>query len=358
VSQFGDDAALHNVQSVRIRGATGGSFTLTYDDDTTGAAPNPQTTGAIAWNVSAAALKAALEALSNVTTVNVTGAGTDASPYLVELVDDFASHQLLVPDYSALTGRQEWVFDGSGLVKLSVGEQDGSPTYPNIKLLQFHQDNGFVVTLPAAGTALVSQTAASAATVGYVTTARQRIGGQKDLDLLCVGLGSTVDLSSGGQPTVAVGDSLGNLTRIFGNVIEQFDNTLTHSTVIGLTANGLELSGDGTAIYVGRDYLLGGHGFHVVVVGDSSFNGYPSLNLFNSFAGTMAHGGTATTGGLTFVGGLYTGGSLVAGTITVGATAISGGTVGDLLTIGAGPVVSSASLSSLLDGLGGVTGAF
>jgi hypothetical protein len=68
----------NEIQSVEVRYATGGTFTLTYDG---------QTTGNIAYNANAAAIEAALEALSNITAVSVSGAGTLASPFLVTFED-------------------------------------------------------------------------------------------------------------------------------------------------------------------------------------------------------------------------------------------------------------------------------
>lgn len=64
-------AGVAEVQTVTITGApTGGTFTLTLDGETT---------AAIAYNASAATVQAAIEALSNVDSVTVTGSG----PYVV-----------------------------------------------------------------------------------------------------------------------------------------------------------------------------------------------------------------------------------------------------------------------------------
>lgn len=73
---------LNEIQSVAIVGATGGTFTLTFDG---------QITAAIAYNVTAVQLEAALEALSNITNVTVTGTGTSADPFLVTFMDSFAN---------------------------------------------------------------------------------------------------------------------------------------------------------------------------------------------------------------------------------------------------------------------------
>lgn len=57
----------NEVQSIAISGSpTGGTFTLTYDG---------QTTGAIAYNASAAAVQAALEAISNIDSGDVACSG-------------------------------------------------------------------------------------------------------------------------------------------------------------------------------------------------------------------------------------------------------------------------------------------
>jgi hypothetical protein len=66
----------NEVQTVSLSGASGGTFTLTYSG---------QTTAGIAWNATPAAVKAALEALSNITTVFVSG--TPGSSYVVTFVD-------------------------------------------------------------------------------------------------------------------------------------------------------------------------------------------------------------------------------------------------------------------------------
>ena len=58
--------------------ATGGTFTLTFDG---------QTTAAINYNASAASVESALEALSNIADVSVTGSGASSDPWVVTFVD-------------------------------------------------------------------------------------------------------------------------------------------------------------------------------------------------------------------------------------------------------------------------------
>ncbi len=75
--------------------ATGGTFTLTYD---------AQTTAAIPFNETAANLKTAIEALSNVTTVGVDGTGVEADPWAIVFLVDTGSAIMTFSDAS-LTGQ-------------------------------------------------------------------------------------------------------------------------------------------------------------------------------------------------------------------------------------------------------------
>lgn len=78
----GDGASVNEVQSIEIVYATGGTFTLTFEG---------QTTTALNYNCSSTNVNDALEALSNITAVTVTGSGTRASPFLVQFDDDFTN---------------------------------------------------------------------------------------------------------------------------------------------------------------------------------------------------------------------------------------------------------------------------
>jgi hypothetical protein len=71
------------VQSVTVTGApTGGTFTLTWSG---------QTTAAIAYNATAAAVQAALQALSNIGAGNVTVTGANGGPYSVTFTGTLAN---------------------------------------------------------------------------------------------------------------------------------------------------------------------------------------------------------------------------------------------------------------------------
>lgn len=76
------DAGTDEVQTVTITGSpTGGTFTLTYAG---------QTTGAIAYNASAATVQTALESLSNIGVGDVAVSGSAGGPYTVTFGGDLA----------------------------------------------------------------------------------------------------------------------------------------------------------------------------------------------------------------------------------------------------------------------------
>jgi hypothetical protein len=88
----------NEVQLVTITGApTGGTFTLTFDG---------QTTAAIAYNAAATAVQSALVALSNIGTGNVTVTGAAGGPYTVTFVGIYAGVNvpLMTGSATALVG--------------------------------------------------------------------------------------------------------------------------------------------------------------------------------------------------------------------------------------------------------------
>ncbi len=87
----------NQVESATVTGApTGGTFTLTFSG---------QTTGAIAFNATAAAVQTALAALSNIGAGNVAVTGASGGPYTVTFVGAmFASSEATMTATSSLTG--------------------------------------------------------------------------------------------------------------------------------------------------------------------------------------------------------------------------------------------------------------
>ncbi len=74
------------VQTVTLTGATGGTFTLTWDD--TGS--NAQTTTPLAYNATGATVQTAMRALSNLADADVTVTGSAGGPYTVTFLTAFA----------------------------------------------------------------------------------------------------------------------------------------------------------------------------------------------------------------------------------------------------------------------------
>lgn len=91
------DAGQDETQVVTLTAATGGTFTLTLAG---------QTTAAIAFNASAAAVQTALEALSNVVPGDLSVTGADGGPYTIIFGGNFDSEDVatLVADNANLTG--------------------------------------------------------------------------------------------------------------------------------------------------------------------------------------------------------------------------------------------------------------
>lgn len=86
-----------DVQTVTLTGATGGTFTLTFGG---------QTTTPLAFNATAAAVQAALVALSNIGPADVQVTGNAGGPYTVTFVGALANapQPVLVATGAALTG--------------------------------------------------------------------------------------------------------------------------------------------------------------------------------------------------------------------------------------------------------------
>lgn len=107
----------HRIQVI-YNDAEGGTFTLSFR----GAA----STAAIAFDASASALKAALEDLSNIDTVEVAGAGTRTDPWLVEFVNPSGrSVPLLTGDGTGLVDGRLTIEESSNLsLRLTVEAPD------------------------------------------------------------------------------------------------------------------------------------------------------------------------------------------------------------------------------------------
>lgn len=128
---LGEVTGVNELQRITLTSATGGTFKLTYAG---------QQTGAIAYNASAATIKTALEALSNIAVddIIVTGGPANTTPVVVEFIATLggAAQSPMLIDISSLTGSGvsgvvDTLRDGaagtSGLFKAyASGNTDGS----------------------------------------------------------------------------------------------------------------------------------------------------------------------------------------------------------------------------------------
>lgn len=92
--RFTGASAASEVSTLTITGATGGTYALDVDVE-----GDTQTTAALAHNANAAAIEAAVEALSNVVGVTVTGVG----PFTITFVDPANQDVTVTADDDALT---------------------------------------------------------------------------------------------------------------------------------------------------------------------------------------------------------------------------------------------------------------
>ena len=109
--QDGDPGKNEQQQITILGNVNGGTFTLTFDG---------QTTGAIAYNASAATVQTALEALSNIDAGDVTVTGSAGGPWTVDFGGQYAN-----ADVPLMTG------DGSSLTKPAGSYSVGVKTIVN-----------------------------------------------------------------------------------------------------------------------------------------------------------------------------------------------------------------------------------
>mgnify|MGYP000913085239 FL=1 len=91
------DLSVDEVQSVTLTAASGGTFTLSFGGETT---------SAIAYNAAAAAVEAALEALTTIGANNVSVSGEAGGPYAVTFTEGLGEQDvaLMTADGASLTG--------------------------------------------------------------------------------------------------------------------------------------------------------------------------------------------------------------------------------------------------------------
>ena len=153
---YNDAAPVNEVQKVSNT-ATGGTFTLTF---------NGQTTSALNYNATSAEVEAALEALSNITDVYVYGSGTPADPWVVEFRDPGGQ------DVTQMTADDTNLTGGTTTITTTIQGSDGGT---------------FTLTFDGQTTAAIAYNA-SAATVGAALEALSNI-----TDVVVTGTGTKSD---------------------------------------------------------------------------------------------------------------------------------------------------------------------
>lgn len=134
----------NEIQTIRVNNATGGDFNVTFEG---------QTTGAIAYNASAATIKTALEALSNIAPgeVDVTGGPVNTTNVVVEFKGALGkSNRTQMTSTSSLTG-------GGAAVAHATTQGGEAPASNQEKMVTlFTLDANGDVLSPAAKTELIN----------------------------------------------------------------------------------------------------------------------------------------------------------------------------------------------------------
>ncbi len=166
-------AGTDEIQTLTITGATGGTFTASFN----GVATSP-----LAYNVSAADLQTALRALSTINGANVTVSGSAGGPYTITFVGSLgkANVPMVVADASGLTG--------AGTPTIAVVQSTpGVPAtavaaHATLEIMQGHLSRLYEGTT---GTAFASLVELSGSLKSYTQTtnrnlARRAYGGTSD----------------------------------------------------------------------------------------------------------------------------------------------------------------------------------
>lgn len=179
--------ALNEKQTLTITGSpTGGTFTITYDG---------QTTSGIAYNASASDVQTALEALSSIGTGNVvcTGGALPGSDVVIEYVKDLGQQSLALA-----------TADGSGLTGGTSPDASISETQDGFDYLGSYSDDATSGGRISSSTVLISLGTASAgetATHGSLWT--HASGGTM---VISGTLAGSVTYSNGQPVEIAIGD--------------------------------------------------------------------------------------------------------------------------------------------------------
>lgn len=261
------DAGRNEKQRVTIPGtATGGTFTLTFDG---------QTTGAIAYNASAATVDAALEALSNIAAGDVTVTGNAGGPWTVEFLQAFANTDvpLLTGDGSSITkGATDYPVVVTTLTQGDPGRNEkqeiwlsGSPTGGTFTLTWQGDTTGAIAYNASAATVQTALEALAAITAGDVSVTAGTTG-HWIVEFLATYRNTDVDLITGngssltGGLSVAVteitkGATASNGEHTFSAMSGTFNITFTNPLTSATATVTVNAAPNPPALSVFRDLL-------------------------------------------------------------------------------------------------------
>jgi hypothetical protein len=188
---------VNEIQSVDIRGAIGGTFTLTYAG---------QTTAAISYNASAALIRAALESLSNISPGDVAVSGGPANTAVVYV--EFTG-ALAATDVAQITG------SGTNLITAQVNERQmvfvnpGQPASGTFTLTFSGQTTAAIAWNASAATVQAALEALSNIAPGDVAVSIDPASGAYFVDFIGAYLGTNVgQMTADGSGLPGAGSSV------------------------------------------------------------------------------------------------------------------------------------------------------
>ena len=329
-------AAVNEQQTVTLNGSpTGGTFTLTYSG---------QTTSAIAYNASAADIKAALEALSNIDPDAITCTGSAGGPWTITFGGNLAATDiaLLTSSAAGLTVQGGTVtpsVDTSGVV--AVNEQqvvtiNGSPPSGN-----------FTLTYSGQTTANIAYNA----TAGTVQTALE--------GLVNIGAGQvSVAGSAGGPWTVTFTGTLAgtNVVEMTGTDVDMPGGSVSVATTVpGVVAvDEVQLVTLATATGGTFTLTFGGDTTSALAFNASSATVDAALEALTSIgAGNIAVTGSAGGPYTCTFGGTLAGTDVALMTASAAGLTVAGGSVAHAETVTGVAAVDEVQLVTLATATGG-----